>query len=147
MRIPRCSSHVTEHSILFVGSALPPCRTALASASRSAISISNSFPAPYSISLTRCITQVTTGEIVLISAASITSKCVDGGGSFFPGTGSEVLVTLVSPRRVEKKGCSPRGYSKHHHLMEGICIFHCRQSIDHLILDRGERAHQHTRQP
>src|ERR1700682_5599000 len=101
MRIPRFSSHVTQHSILLVGSALHPCKTALARASRSASSISNSLPAPYSISPTRCITQATTGEIVLTSAANITSNCVDDADSFLSLIGLDFLVMFVFPKQAQ----------------------------------------------
>jgi hypothetical protein len=66
---------------------------------------------------------------VLISAASITSNCVEGGGSFFSRIRLDFLTIFAFPHRVVKKFRLPRGYSKDHHPMEGSCIIHGNPSI------------------
>ena len=75
MSMPRAWSQATQHWICLDGSLPLPCSTALASASRSASSISNSRPAAQPIWVTILITRSTIGEIALTSAASVMSAC------------------------------------------------------------------------
>src|SRR5580704_2772257 len=80
--IPCSRSPVTVHSTFIAASPLQPWTIALARASRSAISISNSLSDPYCKSLTSRITQSTTGEMAATSAGKETSKCIVEGNSF-----------------------------------------------------------------
>lgn len=109
--IPRSLSQATVRWMALFGSPAHPCRIALASASRSARSTSNSFPAAHFISLVTSITPCSTGSIELISAVIATS--------------SRMLSLLVSNSRFDnvssitspfgaKERCSVRlGYDLH----------------------------------
>ena len=61
--IPFASSQATHTSTLFVASCAQPCRMAFASASRSAVSISNSLPFEHSIARASAMICSTAGEI------------------------------------------------------------------------------------